>query len=215
MALSERHRRELIAIVALLLGVFVGLTLLPLDVTGPAGRFVGGVLWRYLGLGAAMLPLLGLAVGLAGFGRFGTRDIGDVTPLFLGLVLLVPFTIALVLGIRQETDLPADHGQWTVAQQLVGILPAALLATTVSIVGTAGAIIVLLIALSGLTMVTLDWHPFRRLAVGTAGAPAGGAADQPGGSLEPEALAEETAGDWKEQPADDTVPEAHAAPRRG
>jgi S-DNA-T family DNA segregation ATPase FtsK/SpoIIIE len=142
----------------------------------------------------------------------GTRDIGDVTPLFLGLVLLVPFAIGLVLGIRQETDLPADHGQWTVAQQLVGILPAALISTTVSVVGTAGAIIVLLIALSGLTMVTLDWHPFKRLAAGGETAAGGGAAAAPPDRRE--VVEEEPAGDWKEAPAGESEAPAPRA-RRG
>ena len=164
MPLTERHRRELVAIAALLAGVFIGLTLLPLDVTGPAGRVVGRVLWEYLGAGAALLPVLGIAVGLAGFGRFGTRDIGDVTVFFLGLVPLVPFAIALMLNLRTTADFAPSYAQWAMAQRAVGQIAAALVTTTVSVIGTAGATLALLIALSGLTMVTLDWHPFARLA---------------------------------------------------
>src|SRR2546429_521048 len=42
MPLTARHRQELLAIVALLVGVFVGLTLMPTDLTGPAGEAAGG-----------------------------------------------------------------------------------------------------------------------------------------------------------------------------
>jgi S-DNA-T family DNA segregation ATPase FtsK/SpoIIIE len=194
MPLTDRHRRELVAIAALLAGVFIGLTLLPLDVTGPFGRLVGRVLWEYLGAGAAVLPLMGVAVGLAGFGRFGTRDIGDVSVLFLGLVALVPFTLALVFGLQTEADFPPNYTQWSAAQRAVGHITAAIVTTTVSIVGTAGALIALVIAGSGLTMVTLDWHPFRRLA--RSGSPV--RRDSTSG---PGPVPDEETGDWKEPAA--------------
>ena len=54
MALTPRHRQELIAIGALLAGVFVALTLLPWDLTGPVGRIFGGFLWRVIGIGAVL-----------------------------------------------------------------------------------------------------------------------------------------------------------------
>ena len=69
MALKPRHRQELLAIGALLAGVFVALTMLPWDVTGPVGRLFGGFLWRFLGLGAALIPIYGIAAGMSGFGR--------------------------------------------------------------------------------------------------------------------------------------------------
>ncbi|MGD2135893.1 MAG: hypothetical protein PVF27_07020, partial [Gemmatimonadales bacterium] len=93
--MTERHRRELIAIVSLLVGVFLALTLLPWDITGAFGRFVGRQLWTALGLGAAILPILGLAVGLVGFGRFRRLDVMRVAVLFGGLVVLVPYAIAV------------------------------------------------------------------------------------------------------------------------
>ena len=163
MSLSPRHRQELIAIVALLVGVFVGLTLLPVDLTGPAGRVLGRFLWKYLGAGAAVFPLLGVGLGLAGFGRLGGTELWRVAVLFVGLIPLVPYALAIVSGIRVATDVPADYAQWTVAQQLVGVAPAFIAVGVTSVIGTAGAVIVLLLALSGLTIVTLDWHPFRRL----------------------------------------------------
>jgi len=170
MPLSPRHRQELIAIVALLVGVFVGLTLLPLDLTGPAGRGMGRFLWQYLGAGAALMPVLGVALGLAGFGRLGRAELWRVAVLFGGLIPLVPYALAIVLGVRVATDVPADYAQWTTAQQLAGVAPALLAVGVTSVIGTAGAVIVLLLALSGLTILTLDWHPFRRLAaVGRSG----------------------------------------------
>ncbi len=184
MPLSPRHRQELIAIVALLVGVFVGLSLLPLDLTGPAGRVTGRLLWRYLGAGAALLPLLGIGLGLAGFGHFGRLALWRVAVLFLGLVPLVPFAIAIALGIRYSSDVPADYSQWSALQQLVGMGPAALAVGITSVVGTAGAVIVWLLAASGLTIVTLDWHLFRKLtaagaAEGAEGAGGAGGAGSP------------------------------------
>jgi S-DNA-T family DNA segregation ATPase FtsK/SpoIIIE len=169
-SLSPRHRQELIAIVALLVGVFVGLTLLPVDLTGPAGRVLGRFLWKYLGAGAAVFPLLGVGLGLAGFGRLGGVELWRVAVLFLGLIPLAPYTLAIVSGVRLATDVPADYAQWTVVQRMVGVAPALVAVGVTSVIGAAGAVIVLLLALSGLTIVTLDWHPFRRLAGGAAGA---------------------------------------------
>jgi S-DNA-T family DNA segregation ATPase FtsK/SpoIIIE len=181
MPLNPRHRQELIAIAALLVGVFVGLSLLPLDFTGPVGRVTGRLLWQYLGVGAALIPLLGVGVGLAGFGRFGHLSLGRVALLFLGLVPLVPFAIAVLIGIRSYADVDPEYLRWTGWQKLVGMAPAALVVGVTSIVGTGGAVIAWLLAASGLTVVTLDWHPFRRLAAGAGGAAeaagAAGAAD--------------------------------------
>jgi hypothetical protein len=72
--MSTDSRRRLGAITALVLGVFVGLTLLPFELTGPVGRWVGHALWHALGIGATGLPLLGLGLALAGFERLGRLD---------------------------------------------------------------------------------------------------------------------------------------------
>jgi S-DNA-T family DNA segregation ATPase FtsK/SpoIIIE len=165
MALMPRHRRELLAIVALLVGVFFGLALLPTDVTGPAGRVAGRVLWKGFGAGAALLPVLGLTVALAGFGRLPGLDLRRATILFSGLVFLVPFAIAIALQVRSTVDLPPSYDEWTLQQRLVGLIPALLAIGATSAVGTAGAVIAGLVALSALTLVTVDWHPFRHLSV--------------------------------------------------
>jgi len=163
MALTPRHKQELTAIVALLAGVFIGLTLLPWDVTGPAGRVVGGVLWRSLGSGAAIIPILGIVIALASFGHIRDLGLRRLSFLVAGLVILLPFAIGVFAGIRSATDLPASYGQWTYVQRSVGLLPAMLVVLLTSLVGTAGTVILGLIALSSLTLYTLDWHPFKRL----------------------------------------------------
>ena len=93
MPLTPRHKRDLLAIVSLLAGVFFGLTLLPWDITGPAGRFVGGLLWRYFGAGAAMIPVLGIVTGLAGFGRFQELGLRRLSVLIAGLIILSPYAM--------------------------------------------------------------------------------------------------------------------------
>jgi len=166
MPLTPRHQRELLAIVSILAGVFFALALPGWDITGPAGKFLGRVLWEYLGSGAALIPVLGVVLGLAGFGRFRELGLRRVSVLVAGLVLLVPFAIAILTGIRVTDDIPADYNSWTYAHRVVGVIPAMLTVMFTAIVGTAGTVIVALIALSGLTIYTLDWHPFRRLAPG-------------------------------------------------
>lgn len=163
MQLTPRHRQELTAIAALLAGMFVGLSLLPLDLTGRAGQLLGRFLWENLGLGSCFIALLGVGLGLAGFGRLGRLGLLDVAILFLGLVPLVPFGIALAVGMSTGAEFPASYEEWSAVQKLVGIIPAALASAAISAVGTAGAVTVWLAALSALTLVTLDWHPFRKL----------------------------------------------------
>src|SRR6185503_13764142 len=70
------HRQELIGIGALLVGLFLGLTLLPIGLTGSWGRAIGGALWQLFGLGAVMLPLLGVGWALAAFERLGALSWG-------------------------------------------------------------------------------------------------------------------------------------------
>src|SRR5262245_49647801 len=164
MPLTPRHRQELIAIVALLIGAFVTLTLLPTDLAGPAGRRAGLFLWKYLGAGAAMIPVLGLTLALAGFGRLPGLDLRRATILFAGLIPLVPFAIAVGAGIRSAGDFPPDYSQWTLSQRTIGLVPGMMTVGVMSVVGVGGAVIAGLVGLSALTLITVDWHPFRRLA---------------------------------------------------
>ena len=54
--MNPKARQELIGIAALLVGLFLGLTLLPVALTGSWGRALGGTLWQLFGLSAVVLP---------------------------------------------------------------------------------------------------------------------------------------------------------------
>src|SRR6266545_4415736 len=90
------QRRRFGAITALVIGLFVGLTLLPLPVTGPIGHSLGQMLWRVLGAGALGIPVLGIGLALAGFERFGTLDMKRSAFLIVGLSALLPYLAGVV-----------------------------------------------------------------------------------------------------------------------
>src|SRR5207245_11143869 len=69
--MNPKARQELIGIAALLVGFFLGLTLLPVALTGSWGRATGGALWQVFGVGAIVVPILGIGWALAAFGRLG------------------------------------------------------------------------------------------------------------------------------------------------
>ena len=50
--MNPKARQELIGIGALVVGVFLGLTLLPVPITGALGQRLGLGLWKALGAGA-------------------------------------------------------------------------------------------------------------------------------------------------------------------
>jgi S-DNA-T family DNA segregation ATPase FtsK/SpoIIIE len=160
MTKTSGQRQELLAILSLLAGVFVALTLLPWDITGPVGRVAGGFLWRWFGLGAALIPVLGIGVGLAGFDLVPRLDLERVAVLFAGLILLAPYAVAILTGATGPGDFPPAYEDWTVAQKLSGLLPVAVAVGISEVIGTAGAIIIGLGGLWVLTVYTLEWHPF-------------------------------------------------------
>jgi S-DNA-T family DNA segregation ATPase FtsK/SpoIIIE len=156
---QARHRQELLGIAALLVGLFLGLTLLQLPVTGSWGRGIGGLLWKVFGVGSAVLPVLGIVWVLAAFERLGRLSWGRTASLGAGLVLLVPYGIAIAIG----PAFPFDYGHWTATQKLVGLLPAFLAHGIQGAVGTAGGVLVGLFALSALGILTVGWHPLAVL----------------------------------------------------
>ncbi len=160
---STRRRRELTAILFLAAGVFLGLSLLPTSITGPLGGAFGSYLWRWLGLGAALIPVALLTVGLIGFGWLARVDTWRVSVLGGGLVVLVPFGIGIAVGLEAVSDLPPSYDQWVLKHRLVGLAPAFLAVTAIGAVGTAGAVIVGALGISVLTLSTFGWHPLRRL----------------------------------------------------
>jgi len=157
--MNLKARQELIGIAALLIGLFLGLTLLPLALTGSWGRAMGGSLWQLFGFGAVVLPVLGIGWALAAFERLGPLSWGRAAVLGAGLILLIPYGIAVAIG----PAFPADYAHWTSAQRLVGLFPAFLANGLQGAVGTAGAVLIGLFALSALGVFTIGWHPLTML----------------------------------------------------
>jgi S-DNA-T family DNA segregation ATPase FtsK/SpoIIIE len=155
-------RRRLGAISALVLGSFLGLTLLPIAVTGPVGRVLGNVLWNVLGAGAIGLPLLGLGLALAGFDRLPRLDMKRAAFLIGGLSLLVPYIIGVATRLAKPELLPDFVGR-TLAAKAVGVLPGFFAILVRERVGVAGALLLGFLALSALTLLTFAWHPLQRL----------------------------------------------------
>jgi S-DNA-T family DNA segregation ATPase FtsK/SpoIIIE len=156
------RRRRLGAITALVLGLFLGLTLLPVPITGPVGRSLGHGLWQLLGAGALGIPLLGIGLALAGFDRLGNLDMKRSAVLIVGLSVLIPYLIGVLARVgRADLDLDLSHRG--LAARLVGIIPGFLAESISDKVGIAGAVLFGFLALSALTLATFAWHPLQRL----------------------------------------------------
>jgi S-DNA-T family DNA segregation ATPase FtsK/SpoIIIE len=149
-------------VAALVLGVFLGLTLIPAVPTGPLGRGLGELLWRTLGAGAVGLPLLGLGLALAGFDRVGRLDMKRVGILLGGLALLVPFTLGVITNV-EAAGFDPPLAEWGWAARLAGLLPGFLARQVVQGIGWVGGLLFAFLALSALTLATLAWHPLHRL----------------------------------------------------
>ena len=158
--MNPKARQELIGIAALLVGFFVGLTLLPVALTGSWGRTIGTALWQVFGVGAIVVPVLGVGWALAAFDRLGALSWGRAAVLGTGLVLLIPYGIAVAIGSRFPG---ATYESWTRSERLVGFFPAFLATGVEGAVGTAGAVLAGLFALSALGVVTMGWHPLTML----------------------------------------------------
>src|SRR3989442_15452243 len=157
--MNPKARPELIGIAALLVGFFLGLTLLPVALTGSWGRTIGSALWQVFGVGAIVVPIVGVAWALAAFERLGALSWGRTAALGAGLILLIPYGIAVAIG----PDFPPDYANWTRSGRLVGLFPAFLANGVEGAIGTAGAVLIGLFALSALGIFTIGWHPLTLL----------------------------------------------------
>src|SRR5215210_4253766 len=166
--MSSESRRRLGAVTATVLGVFVGLTFLPIRLTGPLGEYMGQGLWRMLGAGALGIPLLGAGLALAGFDRLGKLDMKRSAILIVGLSVLLPYLIGVLTGV-DRIDLDPDVGERTFAAFLVGSLPGFFAETIANKVGVLGAVLLGFLALSALTLATFAWHPLQRWERGKGG----------------------------------------------
>jgi S-DNA-T family DNA segregation ATPase FtsK/SpoIIIE len=160
--MSTDSRRRLGAITALVVGLFVGLTLLPLPLTGPVGTALGHALWHYLGAGALGIPVLGIGLALAGFDRLGGLDMKRSALLIVGLSVLVPYVVGVLTRVR-HTDLDLDVTQRSLSARAVGVVPGFFAEMIADKIGVAGAVLVGFLALSALTLATFAWHPLWRL----------------------------------------------------
>jgi DNA segregation ATPase FtsK/SpoIIIE, S-DNA-T family len=160
--LGDPQRRRLGAITALVLGLFLGLTLLPIQVTGPVGQSIGHGLWQILGAGALGIPLLGIGLALAGFDRLGGLDMKRSAVLIVGLSLLLPYLVGVLTHVGR-TDLDFDVAQRGFAARIVGVLPGFFAESISDKIGVAGAVLLGFLALSALTLATFAWHPLQRL----------------------------------------------------
>ena len=163
--MTIEDRRRLGALSALVIGVFVGLCLVPQIPTGAVGRTLGALLWKGLGAGAVGLPVLGLALALAGFDRLPRLDMKRTAILLGGLGLIVPFAIGVVTeAIPAGFDPPLPD--WTLAARATGIVPGLLAYGATGLVGKTGGLLLAFLSVSALTILTLAWHPLRRLEKG-------------------------------------------------
>lgn len=174
--MTEESRRRLGAIAALVLGAFLGLTLLPISFTGPIGDTLGRLLWRALGLGAVGIPLLGFGLALAGLDRTPSISMKQAAVLLGGLSLLVPYVIGILTHVRPaEFDPPLAEWSWTARS--VGLIPGFVANGVYNLVGSAGGILLGFLLLSALTILTIRWHPLKRF---EGGADTAGTARIPG-----------------------------------
>ncbi|HXL12016.1 MAG TPA: hypothetical protein VN955_11520, partial [Gemmatimonadales bacterium] len=141
--MTQKARQELVGIGALVVGLFLGLTLLRLPITGSWGERIGSLLWRVFGAGSSLLPVLGIGWALAAFQRLGTLSAPRAAALGGGLVVLLPYGIATVTG----AGFAPDYRTWGPTAKLVGLLPGALAHGVHQAVGTAGGVLVGLFAL--------------------------------------------------------------------
>jgi S-DNA-T family DNA segregation ATPase FtsK/SpoIIIE len=155
-------RRRFSAVAALVLGVFVGLTLVRSIPTGPLGHGLGTLLWWTLGAGAVGLPLLGLGLALAGFDRAGRLDMKRVGALIGGLTLLIPFTIGIAANVKAD-DFLGTLQEWDFRARATGLLAGFAARGVIETIGQPGGFLLAFLALSALTLATLAWHPLHRL----------------------------------------------------
>src|SRR5256886_5133726 len=132
--MNRKARQELIGIGALAIGLFLGLTLLRLPITGSWGDQIGSRLWRMLGVGSVLLPVLGIGWALAAFERLGSLSAARAAALGAGLILLLPYRVRTVTGAA----FPPAYAAWSPTQKLVGYVPAMLAHGVHQTVRTAG-----------------------------------------------------------------------------
>ena len=160
--MTPEAKRRIGAVAFLVLGLSLGLALLPIHTSGTLPAALGEFLWRYFGLGAVGFPLLGIGVAAAGFGWFERLDMKRTAILVGGLVLLVPFFIGAIATVEGST-FDAELAQWGLVPRLVGIIPGLFANGLTGILGKPITVLVGFLLLSTLTILTMAWHPLEKL----------------------------------------------------
>ncbi len=165
---SSGLKRELIGIALLLSAVFLAGALLSLALRGvgagfdmgPVGRLLSEPLVAFLGWpAAALVPAVPAVHALRLFGRLESETDRSWMIFFAGVVALLPIGIGLAVH--------APRGDYAQASGLWGGFVAYYWRAAF---GGVGAWLVIVLAASGLTAVTLRWNPVRML-VGRKAAP--------------------------------------------
>ncbi|HWH04344.1 MAG TPA: DNA translocase FtsK, partial [Gemmatimonadales bacterium] len=183
--MNNRAREELVGIGALVIGLFLGLTLAPWHVTGNIGSAVGDGLWKAFGVGSIVIPVLGIGWALAAFGRLGSVSSPRAAILGAGLIVLLPYAVAVVKGF--SVPYSPDYALWSASQRLAGLVPAFFAEVVERTTGPAGATLIGLFALSALGVFTIGWHPLAVLRAGEAEQTKGGKGKREAGSGKREA----------------------------
>ncbi len=89
----------------------------------------------------------------------------------------MPYLVGVVAHV-QASDLDPPFDQWDWTARLTGLVPGFVAHTVYDQIGFAGGFLLGFLALSALTIVTLAWHPLRRLRA----ADRSGKADKPDGA---------------------------------
>lgn len=160
--MTPESKRRIGAVAALVLGLSLGLALLPIHAPKTLPAEVGEFLWRCFGLGAVGFPLLGVGVALAGFGWLERLDMKRTAILVGGLSLLVPFFIGALVRVEAAAFL-APLADWGLVPRLVGLVPGFLANALTGVLGKPITALVGFLALSTLTILTVAWHPLARL----------------------------------------------------
>src|SRR5690242_8274464 len=132
--MTPEAERRIGAVAALVLGLSLGLALLPIHAAATVPAKVGTFLWTTFGVGAVGFPLLGIGVALAGFGWLERLDMKRTAILVGGLAVLVPFSIGAVVRIEAIAFDP-PLAEWAVRSRLVGILPGFLANSLTAVLG--------------------------------------------------------------------------------
>jgi S-DNA-T family DNA segregation ATPase FtsK/SpoIIIE len=159
---TPESKRRIGAVAALVLGLSLGLALLPIHDPRTLPAAVGGFLWSVFGIGAIGFPLLGVGVALAGFGWLERLDMKRTAILVGGLSVLIPFFIGAVVKVG-ATAFDPPLAQWELVPRLVGILPGFLATALTGVLGRPITALLGFLMLSTLTILTVAWHPLARL----------------------------------------------------